>query len=672
METITYSVTGVKDTVTENKISVDEAVEMGILNQEKGLYIDPKTGEQWSISDAIDAGLVLVELSSRKFTRGDVVDGAGHPLDSGAHYVDKNFIIHGVTDPVSQYEISYAQAVKDGILDKENGLYCDPKTGKTINIAEAMRRGLVKTRAADYGHEDDEKMVTVKVLQVVKKSILDPDRSLEKKKLMSSVSTEPATDSQASYNKLKQSVDVKTTGIKDPKTGKDLTLEEAMERGLLNLDTMEYRLPSGETISLQQAAARGLLDMTAFNEIMNAYNENSLDSLIRNGYLNPETGKYVDPKTGKSKSLIDAIREGKIDPNEVFLMNMEDLSVRSLQNADKEDIFNLRTGCIVDPNSGEEISIAEALDRGIIRANLDPRRITEQVSALRALNKHMDITMKGIKCASTGEDNSIEQAVLTGLYDVPHSEYVNASTHEGEYLPLAAKGDNVETETALEIITAMGELSLGNAIKEGFIDPDTGKYVNVASKRRMTIGKAKDNFFMDPNTVFFVDNTPEDEPRLTSLGQSAEEGKFNTITGRFIDPETKKELSINAAIKKGIVEPAIVPKKFVQVAVPLKDLLESGMAADAMFVAPDGTVMPLKDAIAAGYVTKTTKVKVDPETGHVMLLGGGDMVGALMEIKKHLDWVGDIEKLLGGQSTPSQEVEGIKKQLEDHKVITTK
>lgn len=290
----------------------------------------------------------------------------------------------------------------------------------------------------------------------------------------------------------------------------------------------------------------------------------------------------------------------------------------------------------------------------------------------------MDTSLGGVRHPRTGQDLSVEDAVMAGVLDIPHASYNNvtednqsglvnghAGPGQGHYkgqdpgpalfgafssrggrgminghadlygdgdgdvdgdgdisnssIPIseAAAQDKINPKTAKKIYGAMSKMALGEALAQSQIDPVTGKFIHPDTKEKMTIAAAIGKGLLDPYSMFFVD--PE-TGNVTSLGAFIEEGKFNPVTGKFKDPATGLEVSINSAIKKGIIEPHIDPDRYIEAKCPLKVLLDGGKVSpsNATFVTPDGEEMSLKDALAEGFITPDTIIKMDPKTGHIM------------------------------------------------------
>lgn len=56
---------GVVDATTDRQLSVDEAIKAGILDQKRSIYVNKNTGEDMSLADALDSGLLIVEFDNK-------------------------------------------------------------------------------------------------------------------------------------------------------------------------------------------------------------------------------------------------------------------------------------------------------------------------------------------------------------------------------------------------------------------------------------------------------------------------------------------------------------------------------------------------------------------------------------------------------------------------------
>ena len=450
-----------------------------------------------------------------------------------------------------------------------------------------------------------------------------------------------------------------------------MTIKEAFEQGMLELSPLRVKNANGDCFTLQEAAILGILNPHTAKEILKAIEPNSLDHLIKEGVLDPVTGEFVDPKTGERMTIKDAIAKGLLDPDMVFYAEGTSNTIITLGKAIDDKKFDPITGRFVDPKTGKTLSPAEAIAANIVNPEIDAQKISDQISSLRFLQAFMDTTSKGIKDPRTGEDISVEEAILAGILDIPRIEYNNLAKEQTMSIPESVDAKFIDPKTAKKIFGAMSKMSLGEALAQAQIDPNTGKFVHPDTKRKIAVKDAIEAGLLDPYTIFFVDpNTNQ----VTTLGAFIEEGRFNPVTGKFKDPLTNLEISIANAIKKGIISPDIDPSVFIEEKMPVQVLLDSGKvsATKGIFVSPDGHEMSLKEALANGFLTPASMVKVDPKTGHVKIVDdGADIVRALMETKKNMDWLTGIETTVASQARPSEDPTELDEQITTHQVSVT-
>ena len=274
----------------------------------------------------------------------------------------------------------------------------------------------------------------------------------------------------------------------------------------------------------------------------------------------------------------------------------------------EEGKFDPETSRIIDPDSGRNMNIADAIDARVVEPAVDVNSILSKIAAVSLLKKHMDTSKKGIKHSITGEELSVEEAIMQDILDLPHNEYVNIITDEALGLPDAVSLGFIDPQIAKEIYNALGKESLANLLDKNMIDPNSGKFIHPDTKRRMTIKEAIDGGHLDPNSVFVIDPATG---QVKSLSALIDEDRFNPQTGKFRDPLTGLEVSIANALKKGIIEGKIDAEAHIESKGSLSDLIDGkGTASTATFKAPDGTIIPLKEALALGYLSPDTVVKV--------------------------------------------------------------
>ncbi|XP_059163588.1 dystonin-like isoform X2 [Physella acuta] len=131
-ETRPYSITGVIDPKTEEKLSVTQAAALNILDTHSSTY-RTESGDKIPIADAIHSGLVIVEYQE------------GEELIK-PETVTKTYAVHGVVDQKKKTKVSFSDAIRDGLLAKDTGEYVNNVTKERVGVHEAIMKGFIKAR----------------------------------------------------------------------------------------------------------------------------------------------------------------------------------------------------------------------------------------------------------------------------------------------------------------------------------------------------------------------------------------------------------------------------------------------------------------------------------------------------------------------------------------------
>jgi hypothetical protein len=159
-----YVIRTVKDTQTNKDVSKEEAMKLDIINEGKGMFRDRRRGQQILITEAIEKGLVAV----------DYIGEAPPP-----EVISKTYAIRAVVDRRQKKTITFHDAVRRGIIDKESGAFKDTSTMEKMYIGDAIMRGFLKAREVAPGDEvgldiDPENKMLVDKTEKIRKKILQP------------------------------------------------------------------------------------------------------------------------------------------------------------------------------------------------------------------------------------------------------------------------------------------------------------------------------------------------------------------------------------------------------------------------------------------------------------------------------------------------------------------
>jgi hypothetical protein len=126
-------------------IDPNSAIQRKILDPYHGSYVNNLTQEKITIDDAMNKNLIIVEQQS----------AIPHSSHANEKYVISTSLIRetrsyhllGVRDYVNNRELSVQEAIRLGILDKQNGQYINRKTNEIFSISEAIAQGHIRAQA---------------------------------------------------------------------------------------------------------------------------------------------------------------------------------------------------------------------------------------------------------------------------------------------------------------------------------------------------------------------------------------------------------------------------------------------------------------------------------------------------------------------------------------------
>ncbi|CAF4362035.1 unnamed protein product [Rotaria sp. Silwood2] len=306
-ETRSYHLLGVRDYITNKELSVQEAIRLGILDKQNGQYINRKTNEIFTISEAIAQGHIRaqplpVEASSSATattTNTQEIIGSSN-IKRGTVKETKTYTLKSAIHPRTRKEIPIRQAIDEGIIDHAKGFYVNSVTGENLPISIAIEKGLIFTELIDQHPK-----------HYVKYFIIEH--------------------------------------IIDPITNRRLGITEAIRTGLLNTIATIYNHP------IQQR------QMT----IMEAYEQ----GLIIGRFSEQRPSSFVSDQRQQTFYSITNITDARTD------------RIYTFQEAIEQKLFDRRRGVYIHPLTNDEISIGDAIKRGLIQVQSVLTQITDQTSS---------------------------------------------------------------------------------------------------------------------------------------------------------------------------------------------------------------------------------------------------------------------------------------------------
>ncbi|BET00336.1 Growth-Arrest-Specific Protein 2 Domain [Nesidiocoris tenuis] len=398
----------------------------------------------------------------------------------------------------------------------------------------------------------------------------------------------------------------------DPKTGRYLTLSQAVDEELIDGDS---KIKTGsEVLPLKLALAQNLIDPSKLEQMRDAVIEEPKESgvalqfLLKNSLYSPESGKLLI--SGKELSLNRAIRESKVDPERALCLGPDGKLV-SLKEAILENKIDPRLGQFVEQNlsipldAAMDLELIHDLDNiglyeAVVGGVQDSEKINPDISRLRGPDAKY-VSLKEARSLNLVPED-LEQAVLDGSL--------------------------VPSKTPMDLEVALKSKLM---VPQGFVDPTTNavnslqKSVNkMVINPKTTLLKAKTLDVALEENLVGPDGVKQIEG-VVPLEEAFQSGILKTVPESLQHRAARLKIALKAkcklhdAISCGFLDPKSSTVKNVG---PLTKMLESGRisldAAGVMdtiegtftgddFVVVQGIAVSFMDAIKTG--------RLDPESG---------------------------------------------------------
>ena len=252
-----YTLVGVIDWQSGQHLSVDDAIQAGMLDQQRGVYCQAG-GREMSLAEALDAGYLLAEMD------------ADAP-DESSEAVSKTYAIHSVQDQRSGEMLPFSRAVASGLLNRDTGAYFHSALNQHMFVGEAIKHGFVRAELVDNPAEFDispENRLVVDTVSSIRRKLINPLRTIAAFRF--------AADQQHhTRRQTQQQLHVAST--------QQQTSDEQSLNQPANADTA-----SDEQSLNQSANADTAGDAQSLDQPANADTIRSLESIMTSGYSSQE------------------------------------------------------------------------------------------------------------------------------------------------------------------------------------------------------------------------------------------------------------------------------------------------------------------------------------------------------------------------------------------------
>ncbi|XP_067144018.1 microtubule-actin cross-linking factor 1 isoform X2 [Centruroides vittatus] len=549
----------VKDPRSDNILTLLESIQVGIIDPKLGIAIDPRHGSEMNFYDAVDRGLIL--SAKRRYSLPEAIYKGFYDSETGL------FI-----NPSSQEKMSTEKAIRSGLIDPNSTLVINESDGTLLTFNQAVKQNIIDTVDGKFisnrmGKKfnfqdafDRGLLIDLRRPLSLKDALLKGLHDERNGKFLNPDTGEYITLKEALEINL---IDAESVHVKDTKSGflKKISLFTAIENGMINNETGKLVLQDKTEVSLPIAFDLGL--------IIESRMAISLQKAIKQGLYIEETGKFTDPNTGQNITLHEAVRRFVINPSLPCYWDPLSERILLLVETIRAGIIDRREGTFQEPNSNQCIPLNVALERGFIIDIENPFSLCEAVT----VGLYNPVNGKLVH-PTNGRYLTLEEAILENVIDLKTSYVKNKQTNRYMLLSAAIDSKLIDAELGKYIVPNSSQMqSFNEAVQEGLI---------IKCKKPMDI----------------------DEVFKMKL--------FDVTTGKFIDPEIGDKLDLSQAIEQGLIEPstASVRNAFTGQLQSIRSAIEDGIinvSSGTIIDERNDKTISLLQAYESGLIIKTEK-----------------------------------------------------------------
>lgn len=625
----------VRDPVSRDILSLQEAIEKRIIDPDSGKMIDANE-QAIALNFAFNTGLIMRSQSPLKLSMSEILDEGLFDEELGSFL-----------NPDNNQEISFGEAIKAGLIDEDLVRVRNTDTGKVMKLDDAIEQGMVYN---DSGVCVD--MTNREKLQI-------PD-SIERGILID-IANQPKMSLQCAIEE--EVFNFETGTFRDNDLGIEVCLGDALESGLIDADSVLVRDPKTLTVlTIDAAVIEGIIDPESgwysnddieigFGEAIDKglvlYNAShgvlpcSVLEAVRFNIYDAKSQKFIDPKSGKILTLEKAIESNLIDPRKTMVKDTSTGRFLSLMNAEYLGVVDVKKSEITDLKNNQQCELKTAKEIGLLRRSASEECLTlktaiskglvdkgqvQDVLSRQKMNLSDAIQIRIIDHAPTlvkdvreGKFVPLLDAIRKDLIDVEGGNFVDSETGKASSLIEACEMCNI-----IEIPTS--GLTLAEIVEHSLYKPDTNSFLDVRTGKMISLQDGIEQRLIDasrPQVV--VPGTG-----LFSLKEAFECGYLNKDTGNYI--LGGKEIKLAEAVEKFYVVTVGSKRRNKSMTDSYCEDLDDGKTWNDLLVKHphDRMFISMEDAVEYGVIDIQTESYCDPKTGCVeplnVAIGRGEVV----------------------------------------------
>lgn len=535
---IRYKILWVYDTIKAERVTLNEAVQRGLVNLSQNVYHNLKISYSQTIAEAADDGLIGIEE------------------DNSALILNVNgitYTIYWVWDPVKSKRISPKKAIRIGVLDTTNLLYKNYVNNEQITIHEAVYMKLIGA-SDDLSNIDEELTLCVNGI-TYKIAWVKDSRTKEKYKPRQALRRGLFNLRNFLYNKydsnetltIQEAVDMNLIGLSNVDGGRRgvdddedsaSTCSSASDLDCSKQNSTNGRQDSIASLDDEELTIRTKTAIYVITGLLHPVTQKEIkvSEAIAQGILNKETGAYRDFKTEVTYEVGEAINEGVVFATVTDLLQDEQASTEFIREeirrfivksvvdprdgqvigglqAQAAGILNYAQGMYTNPESGDQIPIAEAIERKLIEVTLQEESAHEEFDAEVVTDSLMERCTTKYKILEvldpfSNEPISASEAVRRQIIDTETNAYVDSASSSLTFIPIreAVRRNLIKAEISEKVERKPLGLSLQNAMRLGLFSIESAKFRDPYTSAVMDLNAAIEKGHINPNGPAVADS----------------------------------------------------------------------------------------------------------------------------------------------------------------------
>ncbi|XP_022258337.1 titin homolog, partial [Limulus polyphemus] len=543
-----------------------------------------------------------------------------------------------------------AEAIMLGILDIKTGQYKDFQTGKHMSLQDAISKGLanddfVNNITKACGIIDIKTGTELTLIQAIEKGLFDPDKGtfLDPKK------RKPVTiDEAIQLGILKKDKVQKLFDMKIVKMSK-LTITEAVQKRLLDTQTGQFKDPkTNQSMSLNEAFDKEYLEIDA-----SVHSEGgiSLAEALDRGMVNEKAGLIVDKESGERFTIDEATRRGIIRCDVREVVNMQSGEIVNVPQSIFQGVINAQSGRYINKATQECLTLQQAYDKQFILRPLtlkdayELELLDETGKVTNPITKQkltiLDAIAKGIL---NTEVKSIIHPKSEELLTLPEALKRGVLTSDGQFVDFTGETISLSQAVNKGLITSVchkmifdiegiknpitdNDISFNTAVSKGFIDLKIGKFKDTTKGETMTLEEATTKRFIQPQVAEMMNQKiglKDNKGKELTVFQAVIKGLLDPKTGQVRELKTKKPVPLKEAVEKKIITPegAAVLKSLLNITVTMATVTKT--VTRYVTVTSQGKTSDVKitfqDAMRNGLIDEIHGTFKEPNNGEIMPL----------------------------------------------------